>query len=150
MLRFAALAGGAGVNGLKGLVAAACVAAIAACATPARFEWGDYENALQDHYEQQDKRENYRKALVEAIRRGERADRVAPGLYAELGYLLLEDGKIAEAKQQFELEMAAFPESQKFLRGVMTRLDAGAGAQETAGNRADDAGEAQAADPVSS
>jgi hypothetical protein len=103
-------------------VAALAALSVAACATPSRFEWGNYENSLYVYYKKPDARENYRKSLVDAIERGEESQRVAPGLYAELGFLSLEDGNNAEAVAGFEKEMAAFPESRPFLSSIVSRI----------------------------
>lgn len=101
------------------------VFALTGCATPTRFEWGNYENALYAYYKRPETRENYRVTLETAIARGEKTDRLAPGLYAELGYLHLDENKPADAIAAFEKEMAAFPESRHFLTGVVTRLRTG-------------------------
>ncbi len=117
---------------LKPVVAALAAISVAACATPTRFEWGNYENSLYVYYKKPDQRENYRKALVEAIERGEKSQRLAPGLHAELGFLSLEDGKNAEAIAEFEKEMAAFPESRSFLGSIVSRVSGASAAATTA------------------
>ncbi len=103
-------------------LAALAALSVAACATPTRFEWGNYENSLYAYYKKPDSRENYRKSLVDAIERGEESQRLAPGLHAELGFLSLEEGKNAEAIARFEKEMAAFPESRSFLGSIVARI----------------------------
>jgi hypothetical protein len=110
---------------LKVIIAASVALSVAACATPSRFEWGNYENSLYVYYKKPDARENYRKALIEAIERGEKSDRLAPGMYAELGFLFLEDGNNAEAISRFQKEMAAFPESRQFLGSIVSRISGG-------------------------
>jgi hypothetical protein len=107
---------------LRLAIAAMAALCVAACATPSRFEWGNYENSLYVYYKKPDQREGYRKALVDAIERGEKSQRLAPGLYAELGFLSLEDGNNAQAIAQFKKEMAAFPESREFLNSVVARI----------------------------
>jgi hypothetical protein len=99
------------------------------CATASRFEWGGYEGALYTYAKKPDTRPEYRKALEQAIAQGRKANRLAPGLLAELGYLHLEDGDTAEALKLFEEEMRAFPESRPFLQGVIDRTN---GATKTA------------------
>lgn len=104
------------------LAIGAMALAIAGCASPSRFEWGDYENSLYAFSKAPEARENYRKSLQTAIARGEETQRLAPGLYAELGYLFLEDNNNADAIASFQKEMAAFPESRTFLGSVVARL----------------------------
>lgn len=109
----------------KILLAAVALCALAGCATPSRFEWGNYERSLYTYAKHPEAREAYRKSLVSAIQAGERTKRLAPGLYAELGYLSLEDGDQINAVADFKKEMAAFPESRPFLGGVIDRIGTG-------------------------
>lgn len=101
------------------------VLAVTACAPASRFEWGSYENTLYAYTKAPEAKEAYRNSLVAALRRGEESNRVAPGLNAELGYLFMEEGQTAEAIQYFESEKRLFPESQRFMDGVITRLRSG-------------------------
>lgn len=105
---------------------------VTACAPTTRFEWGAYEGALYAYAKKPETRPQYRSALESAIQKGRLTNRVAPGLQAELGYILLEDGDKAGARTQFEREMHDFPESKTFLRGVVDRLDGGAKKAEVA------------------
>ena len=100
----------------------AIVLAISACAPTSRFEWGAYEGTLYAYSKKPENRDAYRASLVSAIQRGEATNRVAPGLNAELGYIFMEDGQAAEAIQYFETEKRLFPESARFMDGVITRL----------------------------
>lgn len=113
-------------------IAAAVLAAVSlsACAShKERFEWGRYESALYVYAKKPDKRAEYKEALTEAIAKGRKDNRVAPGLLAELGYVYLEDGDMATALPLFEEEMKRFPESRPFLSGVVTRAKGGSTAQ---------------------
>ena len=96
--------------------------AAAACAPQPRFEWGNYELALYRYHKQPAEREDYRAALRAAIERGRADDRVAPGLYAELGYLSLEDGDAATAITLFQQEMSLFPESAPLMNRIVETL----------------------------
>jgi hypothetical protein len=109
----------------KRIAIGAMALGVAACATPSRFEWGDYENSLYAFSKAPQARESYRKSLQVAIARGEETKRLAPGMYAELGYLFLEDNNNADAIANFQKEMAAFPESRVFLSSVVARLTSG-------------------------
>jgi hypothetical protein len=101
------------------------VLAVSACAPASRFEWGTYENALYAYSKTPEAKEVYRSSLVAALRNGEASNRVAPGLNAELGYLYMEEGRTAEAIQYFEAEKRLFPESNRFMDQVITRLRSG-------------------------
>jgi len=103
-------------------VALGLLAFCAACVPTPRFEWGNYEMALYRYHKQPAEREAYRAALAQAIERGEQHNRVAPGLNAELGYLSLEAGDASAAIALFEREIALYPESARFLGGVIEQL----------------------------
>ncbi len=91
------------------------------CATnSSRFEWGNYESALYVYSKKPDKRPEYQAALQAAIEKGHKEGKVAPGMLAELGYLYLDDGNVADAIPLFEEEMRTFPESRPFLTTVIT------------------------------
>ena len=94
-------------------------------AAVAELRPGGYEGALYAYAKKPETRPQYRAALESAIQKGRQTNRVAPGLQAELGYVLLEDGDKAGARAQFEGEMHDFPESKAFLKGVIDRLDGG-------------------------
>jgi hypothetical protein len=117
---------------MRVLLATALAVGLVGCATPSRFEWGGYEPTLYAYAKSPEARENYRKALVSAIADGEKTNRVAPGMYAELGYLYVEDKNNADAMASFEKEMSHFPESRPFLSSVMARLTGAAPATSSA------------------
>lgn len=96
--------------------------AITACATPPRFEYGTYEPALYAYYKKPEMADRFEQALEKAIEKGEASDRLAPGLYSELGYLQLLQGDQAGAIALFEKEAKAFPESAFFMNTVVSRL----------------------------
>lgn len=104
------------------LMLVATALAVSACVPASRFEWGTYENTLYAYSKAPEARDAYRNSLVTALRNGEASNRVAPGLNAELGYLYMDEGRPAEAIQHFEAEKRLFPESQRFMDGVITRL----------------------------
>ena len=99
----------------------AVLSVLSACAPTSRFEWGGYEGSLFAYSKHPEHREAYRQSLKQAIDAGKASNRLAPGLYAELGFLSLEDGDRVAAETFFNQEMSAFPESTTFLKGVMAR-----------------------------
>jgi hypothetical protein len=109
-----------------GLALALSVPMLSACAPQTRFEWGTYEPSLYAYYKNPSAQAEYENALVKAIAAGKKSNKIAPGLYAELGYLKLEEGKIAEAQANFDEEMRLFPESRFFLANVSRRAAPGA------------------------
>lgn len=87
-------------------------ASAAACAPTTMYHWGAYDTALHGHYANPTDRAAWVEALRVAILEAEEKGlRVPPGLYAEYGYALLEEGKPQEAIAWFQKEKAKWPES---------------------------------------
>jgi hypothetical protein len=109
------------------------------CAPQQRFVWGSYESELYDYYKDPEKLENLMKALETAIADGEEAAkasssadeakprRIAPGLYAEYGYLLMIKNDGAKARSYFEKEKQSWPESTVLMDKMIAVIDQGQG-----------------------
>jgi hypothetical protein len=94
---------------------------LAGCATPARFEWANYDSALYAYSKHPGQLPQYEAALQQAIARGHADGRIAPGLQAELGYCYLGEGKKQAAMDLFKAEMADFPESRPFMAKIIAQ-----------------------------
>ncbi|MFW5660415.1 MAG: DUF4810 domain-containing protein [Oceanicaulis sp.] len=116
---------------LKLLACAALAATVAACAPTSRFEWGNYENSLYAMYKNPEAVSAHETSLRAAISRGQATNRVAPGMHAELGFMLLERGDQAAAREQFAEEIRLFPESRTFLERYMGGAAAAAESDDT-------------------
>jgi hypothetical protein len=104
------------------ILGCALTLSLTACAgTQSRYHWGGYEHTLYAYSKNPEKRAEYEESLREAIAKGEELNKVAPGLYAELGWLALEAGDQRQAAEAFEREMQLFPESRAFLTKVNQR-----------------------------
>jgi hypothetical protein len=105
------------------LVALLC----SACGPPAAlYHWNGYDDALYRHYRNPQDREAFVAALWVVIAGArESGQRVPPGVYAEYGYALYEEGRTQEAIPWFELEARDWPESrvlmQKMIRNARLR-----------------------------
>lgn len=96
--------------------------ALNGCVTtaPAKYSWGNYENSLYSYYKDSTKSGDYEAELVSVISDSEAtAKPVAPGLYAEYGFLLLQEGKSKDAITQFEKEKAKWPESTYLMNNLI-------------------------------
>ena len=104
------------------------------------YEWGNYDQKLYKYYKDAEKRDDL-KVELEAVFAGARDEnaKVAPGLYAEYGYLLLEEGEPDEAATYFEMEKQAWPESAAFMERMIgvCNGEAEAGLSETSANTDD-------------
>ena len=96
---------------------------LAGCATGPKpiYEWGSYQPALLEYTKEANAAE-FEKELLETIAKGEKKGTVPPGVYAELGYLLMSNQRAGEAIGWFEKEKQAFPESAV----LMNKMIAGA------------------------
>lgn len=89
------------------------------CATPTLYQWGGYDQALYAGYKDTTKMEALRLKLEAHIAEMEKTkQKVAPGLYAELGTLYLQSGASDKAVNLYSRERDAWPES----RGLMTAM----------------------------
>jgi hypothetical protein len=90
------------------------------------YYWNGYDVALYQHYRSPQDRESFVAALVTTVRQADdRGLRVPPGVSAELGYALYEEGRTQEAVPWFERERREWPESQvlmdKMIRNAKQR-----------------------------
>lgn len=131
---------------LRGAVLSFLVAGLLiSCAPPKKYVWGSYESELYGYYKDPEKLENLMKALETAITDGEEAAkakassngtktrRIAPGLYAEYGYLLLIKNDGERAKSYFEKEKQSWPESTVLMDKMIAVVDQGKGHQSKQG-----------------
>ena len=96
-----------------------------ACGQPSLYHWGEYEENL--YLRATDTSE---KAQAEAVRMlestineaEENNARLAPGVYADYGYLLLKQGRTQEAMANFKKEAGLYPESKYFMDSVISRI----------------------------
>ena len=113
------------------IVAAMAAALLGGCASQGKYHWGDYEQSLYSYYKDPTDLNGFALSLDDSIKRGESlGKRVAPGLYAELGYLLLLQGKKAQAIVLFEKERTLWPQSTQLMT-TMIRLASDAPKEKT-------------------
>ena len=112
----------------RALAAAAFASLLAACTAPdasGLYRWGGYEDSAAIVM-----RDSAAQHLSDEIRRIsgdiEKAQvegrRVPPGLHAHLGYLYDLSGNPESAALEFEQEKALYPESAKFMDGLLRRM----------------------------
>ncbi|AGW94261.1 MULTISPECIES: DUF4810 domain-containing protein [Cupriavidus] len=97
----------------------ATAALLSACAPQQKYAWGSYEPALYTYYKTPAASEAFAEQLGKTISGAESSGaKVPPGLYAEYGNVLLEQGKAKDAVVWFGKEKATWPES----AALMTRM----------------------------
>lgn len=95
---------------------------LSGCAAQTRYEWSHYDTKMYKHYEDPAEKEEFLKGMKEVVDEGEAAGRVAPGVYAEYGYVLYEQGNSSAAVSYFQKEADKWPEAKPF----MAKMIAGA------------------------
>ncbi len=97
---------------------------LVACAPPKMYNWGNYEQGLYKTYKDPTEapalRDNIEEQVVFVQANGQK---MAPGLYAELGTLYLEAGDKEKAKKYYTYELNTWPESSVLMTGLIESID---------------------------
>jgi hypothetical protein len=100
--------------------AAFIIALSAGCASSTLYRWGDYDEALYQHYRHPEDRQQFVESLTRIILDNEqRGARMPPGAYAEYGWALYEEGRGPDAIKYFEKESALWPESRVLMQKMI-------------------------------
>jgi hypothetical protein len=92
----------------------AFVVALSSCASPNKYYWGEYESLIYTQYQEPGKATpevQIQKLQADIQKAASKNQPLPPGFYAHLGYQYLQTGKAGEARQYFNAEKKAFPES---------------------------------------
>jgi hypothetical protein len=100
------------------------LAILSGCAAPTIYQWGDYEKDLYGAYKDPTRMNTLRINLESqmALMEGSR-QKVAPGLYAELGTLYLQLGSSEKAIEMYKKERDAWPESKGLMTSMIQNLE---------------------------
>jgi len=94
------------------------------CAAPGLYNWGGYDQALYAGYKDVTKMEALRINLEAHIGAMEKSkQKVAPGLYAELGTLYLQTGSSDMAISYYTKERDAWPESRTLMTAMIQNIE---------------------------
>lgn len=108
---------------MKILWALVFVPALAGCVTQQTYQWGSYEHDLYASYKDTTKTEKLKLNLVAHISSMEKSNqKVAPGLYAELGTLYLQSGDSVNAIGMYSKEADAWPESKGLMAALISNI----------------------------
>lgn len=109
---------------LQKILIAVCTLAVVACAPPKMYNWGDYEQGLYKTYKDPTEAAALRTSLQDHVMQAEASkQKVAPGLYAELGTLYLESGDPEKAKFYYAKERDAWPESATLMTALINNVN---------------------------
>jgi hypothetical protein len=102
-----------------------CIFLVAGCATKKEiYYWGEYEQLIHDAYinpGSADPATQIEKLNADIQKSEAKGKRVAPGIYAHLGFLYALEGKDSQSKAAFRQEQTLYPESTVFIEGMLNR-----------------------------
>jgi hypothetical protein len=92
-------------------------AALSGCATnQQKYDWGKYDPSLYSYYKDPTKVGELNASLGAIVKAADTNKAlVPPGIYAEYGYLQLQQGNNAQAIDLFKQEEARWPEAKVFM-----------------------------------
>ena len=107
------------------LLSALSISLFSGCtAKPTMYYWGEYESLIYKMYIEPGTAEpdvQIEKLTTDILRAKELGKKTPPGIHAHLGFMYAAAGNSALAKDAFAQEKALFPESAKFIDGMMAR-----------------------------
>ncbi len=97
------------------------------CATThQRYDWGNYESSLYVYYKNPASAARFVQSLQDLLATANKTGRpVPPGIYAEYGYLLMQEGKSQDAITAFRQEEDNWPQSKFFMDQMMKAAASG-------------------------
>jgi len=95
------------------------------------YTYGDYSESYYNSkkYVSKESALKLQKSIEYAIENADksRSKRVAPGMYANLGYMYLLDGESAKAIESFNKEKIIYPESTRFMDRMIHKVEVAQG-----------------------
>lgn len=107
-------------------IAAVCLTLLfsSGCAQPL-YHWGGYEDSLYTRYNDRSEAGQAEafKLLEETIKGAEESNaKVPPGVFAEYGYLLFQQGDLDGSLSALQKEAELYPESQHLMQSLISRI----------------------------
>ena len=93
---------------------------VSGCGVKYRYEWSDYDKKLYSHYQNPADKEEFAKALKETLDDAVSSNQIPPGIFAEYGFLMQEQGNSLEAIQYYQKEADKWPESKFFMNKMIS------------------------------
>jgi hypothetical protein len=111
----------------KNIIIITFIALLASCTSQKPlYSWGNYETTSYNYLKNSDEKstqeliENYQKIIE--TQKGTRGV-VPPGVCADYGFLLLQEGKTEEGKKMLMKEIALYPESRIFIDRILKMME---------------------------
>lgn len=100
---------------------------LASCSTQSQlYNWKNYDDAVYSYTKAPDEKsvENLIEVYTQLIENSGGSRKVPPpGVCADYGYLLLQEGKIEEGKALLQKETMLYPESKRFIDRILARFE---------------------------
>ena len=97
---------------------------LAGCEATPLYHWGEYESLIYIGYTQPgsaDANTQIEKLVADIQKADSLGKKVAPGIFAHLAYMYAKEGEVAKSNDAFVNEKSLYPESVKFIDGMMSR-----------------------------
>lgn len=89
------------------------------CVAHSRYTWSSYDTKMYKHYKNPAEREAFVQSLKEILDDAEPEGKVPPGIYAEYGFVMYEQGNIQQAILYYQKEANKWPESRAFMNKLI-------------------------------
>lgn len=106
---------------------------ICGCVPQTQYAWNNYDKTLYNHYKDPSQKEDFSQTLKETVEEAESSNRVPPGIYAEYGFLMYEQGNSLQAIQYYQKEADKWPESRAFMAKMINTAQKRSKVQNTKG-----------------
>lgn len=113
------------INKVIPFVSVCVTVLLAGCATPTTYHWGEYEEQVYVMYAAPDQGTSAAQLEVLELdieKARSKNQPLAPGIRAHMGFLYFQVGRHDEARQAFEAEKVAFPESAQLMDRFISKL----------------------------
>ena len=112
---------------IKSILLSLIILCLYSCATTsALYYYGKYSNTLYEFKKNltEDQLEIHINEMHDIIKISDKKNlRVPPGIYAELGFYYSQKEKFDDALKFYELEIATYPESSKFMKTLIDNVN---------------------------
>ena len=115
----------------KKIAAFALLLPLCGCVAKTQYSWSNYDTKLYSHYKDPSQKKEFAQALKETLEEAESSNRVPPGIYAEYGFLMYEQGNSLQAIQYYQKESDKWPESRPFMAKMISTAQKRSKAQNT-------------------
>ena len=108
------------ISATKYLCALFLLFSLIGCGAHGRYNWSSYDTKMYRHYKNPAEKEEFVQALKEILDEAEPEGKVPPGIYAEYGFVMYEQGNNQQAILYYQKEANKWPESRAFMNKLIT------------------------------